>query len=214
MRLIQIAIRHIVKQHGFPTKLRATATFTNGRNYDFDACFTSGYPSRTSDLPPPPATATKQDPATPPEASQQLLIATSTVSPEHHGLAVLAPPNSAAPADNPDDPPRSALRASIDHLAIELEHLYRNIYNGTLRAPIGSHVRHLANTARKALVSHPILEPICQSCGGNAVHLAAATSWNKQNQAWEIHTLDSLNSTCSDCPGTCGYTMTPVPALR
>ena len=70
------------------------------------------------------------------------------------------------------------LRPEMEALALDLERLHRNIYSGRLRAPIGTYIKQLADSARKALAAGlqhdcPPMQPVCVTCGGTGVRIQA-----------------------------------------
>ena len=101
-------------------------------------------------------------------------------------------------------------RPALEALMLDLDRLHRNIYAGRLRAPIGAHVKEIADSARKALARGPRLQPVCNTCGGTGVRVDARACWDTQAQRWELHSTYEPAAICADCDGECSFTMKPV----
>ena len=107
------------------------------------------------------------------------------------------------------------LRPAMQALVLDLDRLHRNIYSGRLRAPVGSYVKHFADSARKALAAGlrhecPAMQPVCATCGGTGVRIDAWARWDTHWQRWELHEVCEASAICADCDIECAYTMKPV----
>ena len=102
------------------------------------------------------------------------------------------------------------LRPEMEALMLDLDRLHRNIYSGRLRAPIGTHVKELADSARKVLAAGPPMQPVCNACGGTGVRIDAWARWDAHWQRWELHEVCEAAAICADCDIECAYTMKPV----
>ena len=117
----------------------------------------------------------------------------------------------AAMLDRPKDS-ADRLRTAMETFTLELERLHRSIYSGRLRAPVGNYLDQLAKAARKALALAvgPLMQPVCNTCGGTDVQVDAWASWDVDTQRWELHSTYEANAFCAECDGKCSYTMKPV----
>ena len=111
---------------------------------------------------------------------------------------------------NETDPAKDRLRTSMETLALDLERLHRSIYSGRLRAPIGNYLDNLAKTARKALATGPLLQPVCNTCGSTRVQVDAWAAWDPDTQRWELHSTYEPAALCAECDCECSYTMKPL----
>ena len=99
------------------------------------------------------------------------------------------------------------LRPALEALMLDLERLHHNTYTGRLRAPVGACVKEMADAARKALTSGPLLQPICNACGGTRVRVDAWACWDAHAQRWALHSTYEAAAICADCDGECRYSM-------
>ena len=67
-----------------------------------------------------------------------------------------------------------------------------------------------APTAREALATGPLLQPVCNTCGGTGVQVDAWACWDTQTQRWVLHSTYEAAAICADCDVECSYTMKPV----
>ena len=114
-----------------------------------------------------------------------------------------------------DREPVVDLRPEMQALMLELDRLHRNIYSGRLRAPVGTYIKGLADSARKALAAGlrhecPPMQPVCTTCGGTGVRIDAWARWDIHWQRWELHEVCEASAICADCDIECAYTMKPV----
>ena len=65
------------------------------------------------------------------------------------------------------------LRPAMVALMLGLDRLHESIGTGDPRAPIGAHLKELADYARKALAAGPRLQPVSNTCGGVGVQVDA-----------------------------------------
>ena len=102
------------------------------------------------------------------------------------------------------------LRPAMVALMLGLDRLHQNIHSGALRAPIDTHVKELADYARKALAAGPRLQPVCNACGGTSVQVDAWACWELEAQRWALHSVYEAAAICADCDIECSFTMKPV----
>ena len=102
------------------------------------------------------------------------------------------------------------LRPQMVALMLGLHRLRDDLRKGAPRAPIDSHLKELADYARRALASGPPVRPVCNACGGTSVRVDAWASWNVDAQRWELHSTCEAAAICADCDLECSYTMKPV----
>ena len=102
------------------------------------------------------------------------------------------------------------LRPSMVALMLDLDRLHESIATGNPRAPIGAHVRELADYARKALAAGPRLQPVCNTCGGTGVQVDAWACWDVDAQRWVLHSTYEAAAICADCDIECSYTMKTI----
>ena len=102
------------------------------------------------------------------------------------------------------------LRPQMVALMLGLDRLRGDLRNDVLCSPIDSHLRQLADYARRALASGPPVRPVCNACGGASVRVDAWASWNVDAQRWELHSTCEAAAICADCGLECSYTMKPV----
>ena len=102
------------------------------------------------------------------------------------------------------------LRPPMVALMLGLDRLHLNIHSGAPRAPIGAHVKELADYARKALAAAPRLQPVCKTCGGTGVQVDAWAFWDVEAQRWALHSVYEAAAICADCDVECSYAMKPV----
>ena len=109
-----------------------------------------------------------------------------------------------------DREPIVDLRPEMEALMLDLDRLHRNIYSGRLRAPVGTYIKGLADSARKSLAAGPPMQPVCTACGGTGVRIHAWARWDPHWQRWELHEVREASAICADCDIECAYTMKPV----
>ena len=102
------------------------------------------------------------------------------------------------------------LRPPMVALMLGLDRLHEDIRAGAPRAPIGAHLKELADYARKALAAGPRMQPVCNTCGRTGVRVDAWACWDTQAQHWELLSTYEANAICTDCDGECSFTMKPV----
>ena len=108
--------------------------------------------------------------------------------------------------DNGNDDLRPAMVA----LMLGLDRLRENVRTDTLPMPVAAHLQELADYARKALAAGPLVQPVCNTCGGTAVRVDAWACWDTQAQRWELHSTYEAAAICADCDVECSFTMKSV----
>ena len=111
---------------------------------------------------------------------------------------------------DPDDPAADDLRPAMVALMLGLDRLHEGLCTGALRAPVGAHLKELADYARKALATGARLQPVCNTCGGTSVQVDAWACWDVDAQRWALHSTYEAAAICADCDVECSYTMKPV----
>ena len=107
-------------------------------------------------------------------------------------------------------PDADDLRPAMVALMLGLDRLHESIGTGDPRAPIGAHLKELADYARKALAAGLRLQPVCNTCGGVGVQVDAWACWDVDTQRWVLHSTYEAAAICADCDVECSYTMKPV----
>ena len=102
------------------------------------------------------------------------------------------------------------LRPAMVALMLGLDRLYESTAAGDPRAPIGAHVKELADYARNALAAGPRLQPVCNTCGGTGVQVDTWAYWDVGAQGWVLHSTYEAAAICANCDVECSYTMKPV----
>ena len=99
------------------------------------------------------------------------------------------------------------LRPPLIALTIGLSRLHESILSGSAQAPIHSHIRELAEYARKAIDAGSLLQPVCNTCGNTRVLVDAWAEWDTAAQRWKLHSTYEANAICAECDTECNYTM-------
>ena len=102
------------------------------------------------------------------------------------------------------------LRPAMVALMLGLDRLRENVRTDTPPPPVADHLQELADYARKALAAGPLMQPVCNACGGTAVRVDAWARWDTQAQRWELHSTYEAAAVCADCDVECSYAMKPV----
>ena len=102
------------------------------------------------------------------------------------------------------------LRSAMVAIMLGLHGLRRSIGSDTLTMPVATHLRELADYARRALTAGPPVQPVCTACGGTAVRVDAWARWDTHWQRWELHEVREAAAICADCDIECAFTMKPV----
>ena len=102
------------------------------------------------------------------------------------------------------------LRPALVAVMLGLDRLQETIPDRALPAPIAANLRELADYARKALTTGPLVQPVCNACGGTSVQVDAWAAWHIKAQRWELHSTYEPCAICPDCDTECSYTMKPV----
>ena len=109
-----------------------------------------------------------------------------------------------------DDRAPDDLRPAMVALMLGLDQLHEALCTDALRAPVGTHLKELADYARKSLATSPLLQPVCNTCGGTGVQVDAWARWDVDAQRWVLHSTYEAAAICADCDIECSYTMKPV----
>ena len=99
------------------------------------------------------------------------------------------------------------LRPPLVALTIGLDRLHESLLSGSVRPPVHSHIRELAEYARKALDAGAPLQPVCNTCGSTRVLVDAWAEWDTEAQRWELHSTYEATAICGECDTECSYTM-------